>query len=203
MNKIKPYLLLALVLFVAACSSSGPATSYYTLFSKPLASHAQVEAVNDKPSSLVTLGVGPVVLTGYLKNPSIVSRTDSQQLKVSGSHAWAESLDEAMARVLAIELDERLGQLSVQSFPWDSRARPQLQLRIDVQQFDGIRGGDVALHLQWSLFDIKANKEVARGSYHQQEQSAESYAAYVKTLNELLLQFSQDLAAKLLVLEAK
>ncbi|WP_096086925.1 PqiC family protein [Agaribacterium haliotis] len=180
----------------AACSSSGPATSYYSLFAQqqPL---EQAEVISVPSKKISALGIGPVNVAGYLKNTAIVSRKQGQGLAVSGAHAWAEALDSAIARVVAAELDDGMQALSVQSFPWDSRSRPRWQLRIDVQEFDGERPGPVRARLQWTLFDVEASTELARGRYRHSLESGASYEAYVQSLNQLLNDFSAELKKEL------
>lgn len=186
--------LLSLSLMVAllfGCSSSGPATTYYGLFADK-----SLEGEFENCGSSV--GVGPVVLPGYLKNPAIVSRSSGQQIRVSGYHAWAEPLDDAIARVLANNVSALCNNHS-QGFPWDSRARPELQVRVHIHQLDGVRGQD--LNLDASIQIFKQGKKAALVESAQvklsQSSASSDFGDYTQAINALLTQLSQSIAMEL------
>ena len=182
-------MLVALALTLVGCTSSGPATSFYTLF--PANNSIALETKAD----LQPLGVALVRLPGYLDNDAIVSLTDSQKINVSGYHAWAEPLDEAATRVISSNLRSMLKHDKVSEFPWDMRIRPDLQLRIQLAQFDGERGGNVTLSSSWVLYSVSEKRVMTSGRFEQNVNlDGDSYDAYVRGLNELLNALSADLA---------
>lgn len=189
MNKVSVFSIICIVAAcLSACSSSGPATSFYAL-SSPHQISSDIESG--------AIGVVPVVLPEYLDNIAIVSRENRVSLNVSGRHAWAESLDKGFNRVLAANLSYFLEQ-GVVSFPWDQRDRPQKQLRVVIEAFDGVRGGEVNLTASWSVFDIAEKSVVGKGRIHlQSETSSGDYLAYINALNTLAEQFAEQLASKL------
>ena len=204
MNKsIKAGICFFLIALLASCASSGPATSYYTLFASDALPTETAELIRVDADGLASIGIGPVVLADYLKNSALVTRSQENTLILSGSHAWAENLDSALVRVLSAELSEGVDALAVQPFPWDVRARPRWQLRIDVQRFDGQRGGDAVAQFRWALFDINTNAELARGRFRHHEPSENNYASYVAALNRLTHAFSQALNQELKSLNLK
>ena len=181
--------LLASVVIVSACMSSGPATTFYSLF-----------ATKDVPPlgvtlDAVSLGVGPIVLPEYLDNPSVVSLTSSQKVKVLGYHAWAGSLKESMVRVASDDISRALALDAVWGFPWDARLQPDYQVRVTVTQFDGVRGGDVILRAKWALINKAGESLVALRAVELTEvTTSESVDDYVAALNRALNQFSLLLA---------
>lgn len=189
MTNPKKYALL-LVLCLLGCSSSGPKTQYYSLFAdRALVSDTETE---------ISLGVGPVVLPDFLSSGAIVSRTPSQQVRVSGVHVWAGPLDDAIVRVLVGDLSSALGSQNIQGFPWDGRIRPEKQLRIEIEDFSGVRGGEVSLIARWSLVDASRRGMIKRGrvSLSADTKGADP-EAYVAGLNELLHQFARALAEEI------
>ena len=174
---------------IVACSSSGPATRYYAL--SPV-SHL----VNSDTNAASAFGIVPIVLPEYLDTSAIVSRESSVALNLSGGHAWAESLDNGVNRVLAANLSHYLS-TGVASFPWDQRERPEKQLRIVIESFEGKRGAEVTLTASWSLYHISEKSVLKKGKLSLQKDSADNYPDYVATLNALLNEFSEQLAQAL------
>lgn len=182
----------ALIGVLSACSSSGPATTYYSLFSSK-----QLQASADQNTNTVTqpIGVGLVRLPGYLDNSSIVSISEGQKLNVSGYHAWAEPLAEAATRTMAGNLQRILPDTQVLAFPWDVRARPDLQLKIEISQFDGVRGDEVHIEARWSIYSYSKKTRVHSGYFELSSSlSSSDYGAYVSGLNTLLDAFSIAIA---------
>ncbi|WNO08832.1 PqiC family protein [Teredinibacter sp. KSP-S5-2] len=189
MTNLKIYTLLA-VLCLLGCSSSGPKTQYYSLFAdQALASDTAVQ---------ISLGVGPVILPDFLSSGAIVSRTPSQQVRVSGVHVWAGPLDDAIVRVLVGDLSSALGSHNIQGFPWDARIRPEKQLRIEIEDFSGVRGGKVNLTARWSLVDANRRALIKheRVSFSADTNGSEP-EAYVAGLNDLLHQFARQLTKEI------
>lgn len=184
--------LLSVVFGLAACASSGPATRYYSLFAD-----SSIESVEHSLGN-ISIGVGPVILPDYIEDPSVVSLTSGQQVRVSGYHAWAGNLKESMTRVLADDISGALKLDAVWGFPWDNRVRPDYQIRVVVEQFDGVRGGQVNLRAKWTLLNKSADKVLSVGSVSLSEASAGSgIDSYVSALNRLLNRLSMTIAEKL------
>lgn len=181
------------LLFILSACSSSPATRFYTLYADNAKTNLQ-ESNSSKPS----IGIGPIYLPAYLDNTALVSRSVSQVVNVSGYHAWAGALDNAIIRVLSSDIGSALAQTNVWPFPWDMRARPDIQLTLNIDQFDGVRGGDVVLSLTWNAFKVDEGKQLAYGQVSRTVSSAgKDYDSYVKALNEVLNKVSADLAAEL------
>lgn len=177
------------ILLTVSCTSSGPATSYYSLFASK-----SIERVHLN-SSEISIGVGPILLPEYLENPAVVSLSRSQIVRVSGYHAWAGDLKDAMSRVIAQEVSTALSADKVWAFPWDNRVRPQYQIRIVFEEFSGIRGGQVSLRAKWSLLNQRGDTVLLFATEQfSSNTSSESVDTYVAELNQLLNQFSLRVA---------
>lgn len=183
-------------LSLSACSSSGPSTRYYGLF--PSGSSVASQASASKNSESASIGVSLVRLPGYLENTSVVSRSSEQRVFVSGYHAWAESLNQAVTRTIAEDLRSLLSGTDVRGYPWDLRTQPDRVLRVDLVEFDGERGGAAAIRGRWSLYDVKAKTELKSGFITESSSlQSDSYREYVAALNALLNAFSVSLANEL------
>lgn len=187
--------LAALILTIsvlAGCASSGPATSFYSFFPSDT-----IESQGSAGASF-SLGVGPVVLPEYLENPAVVSLTEGQRLRVSGYHAWAGSLKEAITRVVAEDLSRAYPSARVDAFPWDNRVRPDFQLRLNFNEFAGIRGGQVTASIGWTLLNQRGDKIIASGKVDRKIATGSSdVEVYVKSLNQLLNSSVELIAAEI------
>ncbi len=174
-------LIAAVLVAINGCASSGPATRFYSLFAE-----RDITPIEHQLED-VSIGIGPIVLPDYLDNPSVVSVTRSQRVRIAGYHAWAGSLKESMTRVLADNVSQSLTLDGVWGFPWDNRTRPDYQVRIVVEQFDGVRGGEVQLRAKWTVLNKKADKVLKLGAANLSEKlSSDDVDGYVAGLNRLL-----------------
>ncbi|WP_083607949.1 PqiC family protein [Teredinibacter haidensis] len=182
---------------LTGCVSSGKQTQYYSLFPVKFDAGAATYALSSEDFSL---GVGPVSLPEFMDNPSIVSLTYTQQIRISRHHAWAGDLKASVIRVISSNLSQRLNHEKIQSFPWDTRIRPKYQLRINLEDFSGIPGGDVNLVASWVLMDTQKNREVMVGRERINLSSVnDSVDSYVEALNLLINKFTAVLAQKIAV----
>ncbi|MFT5082311.1 MAG: putative lipoprotein YmbA [Lentisphaeria bacterium] len=186
--------LLGATCLLIGCMSSGPATKHYSLF----AAEPSAENMHALANKKISLGIGPIILPEYLQNPAIVSLTPSQQVRVSGYHAWAGDLNEALLRVLAADVSTHLQLDGVWAFPWDNRVRPDYQVRIVVEHFSGIRGQDVVLTAKWTLLN-KVGDELLLTGREQLSRTTRSGGVddYVGAMNVLINEAAYSIAEKL------
>ncbi|MFT7559497.1 MAG: putative lipoprotein YmbA [Flavobacteriales bacterium] len=215
---------LSMISLFSACTSSGPATSFYALYASE--ENADLEIVSDVESNRTfttvtatatatatttttatttasvvgehSLGLGPVELVAYLDQTAIVSRISDNQLLVSGFHAWAEPLDEGIARVMSAELSRNGLFDFVSAFPWDTRARPNMQMQLKITQLDGVRGDVIHLQAQYQLLRLSDQMILARGNIGLDQSSTSSqYSDYVSAINSLVLALSKKIETEL------
>lgn len=173
---------------IALSACSAPQTHFYALRAGPAAQAPKAPYPH-------TLGLGPVFLPESMNQPGLVSYTQGQEVSVSTYHVWAGYLRENVTRVLADNLSMRLGADAVWPFPWDNRMRPSRQVRLVFEEFGGERGKNVTLQAKWSLVAENGEKVLlTQRTQLTAVPSNDSYEAYVKTLNQLLNQFSDQLA---------
>ncbi len=186
---IAPFIFLIL-LSINACSSLGgssDSTHFYSL-------SALSESSTSTPS-LLKLGIGPVRLQRQLKRPQIVSRINQNELHVDEAHQWAGSLKEDITQVLVDNLSGLLGTEQIEKFPWKSHFRPDYQVRVQVERFDGEPGKEVVLKARWWLrqhhdsYDKLAKKSVIRVAMQRTD-----YNSYVAALSKALDTLSREIA---------
>ncbi len=189
MKILRVIILLGIGVILVSCASSGPKTQYYTLFANTEISVHEIE------NKTLSLGVGPVVLPEYLEHPGIVSKTQSNRVTVSGYNAWAGDLKENLSRVIAINLSHALVLDHVWAFPWDGRIKPDYQVKLEFEEFSGIRGGAAQVNLRWSVHSRKGHKRLFYGRETIKVQAtSNSYNDYVAALNKGLDQLSEKIA---------
>lgn len=194
----KNLIILPLIIFLAACSSSdsGPGagsiggTRFYSL-SSPLPNSS---VINNE----LSVGIGPVEIPRLLNRPQIVSRKDNTEIIIAEMHQWGGSYKEELIKALTDNFSSLLKTERIEEYPWKSSFKPNYQVRIDIESFDGQIGKSAVLNARWRL--VKNNKELlvkravievpvsATGST-----SSSSYGAYVKAQSQAVSRLSQEI----------
>ena len=184
-----PVFLLALA--VAGCGSSPP-VNYYDLEA------LETGYVADGDTYL-RVGVGPLRTPDYLSRSQIVTRGDDSRVLVDDFNRWVEPVSDAIYRVISENLDSLLGDAVVVAFPYTHIADLDYQLIGRIGRFDADRDGTVVLQVQWGV--ISSTDEFLiqprRVRYEVRAAQAGDYPALVRAMNEVLLQFSRDVADSL------
>ncbi len=195
-------ILLPLLIILSACSSTDSGvgagsiggTRFYSL-SAPLPNSS---AITNK----LSVGIGPVEIPRLLNRPQIVSRKDNTEIIIAEKHQWGGSYKEELIKALTDNFSSLLKTERIEEYPWKSSFKPNYQVRIDIESFDGQIGKSVILNARWRL--VKNNKEllvkravievpvVAAGSA-----SSSSYGAYVKAQSQAISRLSQEIVANI------
>lgn len=180
-----------LVALLIGCVSQSP-TNYYTL----LAEQPRESAAKTLPQG-ISLGVGPISLPSMLDRNGIVTHQAGGPLvKVASHDLWAGELDVLFARTVAELMAQHLNIVDVWASPWDTRLRPQYQLRLFVDKFSGELGGPVTLKVTWVLLADYGKRALGSHTFKKTENAEHGdYANYVQTLNQLLADFAAEAAA--------
>ena len=152
------WIALIAVLISSGCFGTVSRTSYYTL--NPAEPESGLAPA--RTSDQLVIGLGPLLLPDYLDRPAIVTRIGPNRLAVNEGHRWAGTLQSEILRVLAADLEILTGARSVVVFPWNVALEPDLRFRIDVQAFEGRRGGKVQLKAAWSLTPSRSDQPAVR-----------------------------------------
>ena len=194
-RRVIPLGLLAVVLLLSACASVSDPTRYYILGTAPGAAPVRPAAADAGP----TVGVGPVLLSGYLDRNAIVTRASDGQLDVSIYHRWAEPLELGVAQTLVNDIGAQLNTERVIVYPWRGRFERSLdyQVGVVVLRFDGTLGRNVTLDARWRILD-RDNREIGlKRSTIVQPVSGAGYPALVTGMNQALVELSREIAAEI------
>jgi uncharacterized lipoprotein YmbA len=188
--RAKPVPLLAVIMVCAGCASSPPVRYFgLTPVTAPVADGSQP----------LVLGLGPVDIPDYLQRPQLVSRAAGNELRVDEFNRWAEPLDNAFRRTLAMNVDALVDGLVVVEFPAARLTRTDYRLVGRVSRFDAAADGRAVLEVQWALGrdDGKSLGAPRWSSYSVPIVAAGDPASQVAALNESVELFSRDIALAL------
>jgi hypothetical protein len=130
--KLNLCLILMMLLGLAGCSSTPATPIEYYVLSPSIATTDSVVELSNHPS----LVIESIDLAGYLKQSGMIIQTGDNQLLVSKTHLWAESLDLALPKALVRELQKQSDQYSyyLKTVDWVGQVDYRLRLRIDSLQ---------------------------------------------------------------------
>jgi uncharacterized protein len=196
---------LAASIGLAGCAVADP-TQFYTLGHPPAgradsrisASMAFTPPASTDRTEMVSVGVGPVIMPGYLRRSQIVTRT-GDQLDVAMFHRWAEPLEDGIARVLADEISARVPTDRIVMFPWRgvvARAI-QYQVVVVVMRLDGRRGGDITLDTRWRILGKDGAELAFRRSTMSETAAGPGYQAMIAAMTRALDALGQEIAAEI------
>lgn len=172
---------------IGGCASASDPTRFYTLH--------PVQRAETAPSAAgPAIGLGPVYFPRLLNRPQIVTRKSNNEVELAEFHQWGGSLEEDFSRVLAANLATRL-RARVYIYPWESRAKPDTQIQISVDRFDGTLGEAVRFEGQWQI--VRAGPPVARRLALSQTVQGNDYAAYAEAMSQVLDQVAAQIASAL------
>ena len=142
---MKHWVLIALSsLTLLACSNQNSPTRYYSLQSPS-------SKVNTHRVAYTSIGVGPIKLPTLLDREGVVLRTSMHSLHISDKYQWGGQLEDEFLRALTRQLQARLPNTLIQMLPWEVQQSPQVQIAVQVDQFDGQLGQQAALTGHWEL----------------------------------------------------
>jgi uncharacterized protein len=129
------------------CSLTAPRpdlTKYYVLtaISEPNA----VSPSNSAPA----VGLGPIMMPGYLDHSEIITRIGANELNLSGIDRWAEPVQDNFKNVLARDLSQETGGQVIE-FPWYNTLTLDYKVEIVVSRFDSDQSGDAVLDAKWTI----------------------------------------------------
>jgi uncharacterized lipoprotein YmbA len=193
---------------LAGCAVSDP-TQFYTI-GQAAASSPTAENVERKASAstsrssvaatgAVGIGVGPVLLPGYLDRSEIVIRTGADRVELSMFHRWAEPLADGIARTLAEEIGARVPTDRIVTFPWPGVVAQviQYQVVIAVLRFDGRRGGEVTLDTRWRILGRDGDELALRRTTVIETAADRGYEPMVAAMARAVVTLGQEIAAEI------
>ena len=188
------------LMIVSACAGKPLEISYYSL--APLSSlNSPSQAVTTLPD--LQIGVGPITLPEALKRSQIVTRSGEYRYSYAESHRWTGDMEHEISRALAENVSVLLGTERVAVFPWGRVLSPDYRIVLDIQEFDGVRGGDASLKVRWAVSDGKGRNLLAvKKSLVKHPTGGDTYEALVRAQSETLALLSREICGEIARLAA-
>jgi uncharacterized lipoprotein YmbA len=181
--------LLCTLLLVAGCL--GPRADLSTFY--VITANADPDA-NGAPLA-VSLGLGPVVLPGYLDRSELVTRLNENQVALSEMERWAEPLLDNVSRVLTENLVRVLQPDGHVAYPWYESADVDYGVAVRFTRFEADSAGSVTLDASWRITSGNAQETLYRGdSLIQEDATAVAAERRVAALSRALAQLSDEIA---------
>ena len=183
---------LVVIVLASGCATRRAVRQQFLLTSVATSSRVDLGAQYSKAPSV---GVGPIIMPGYLRRAQIVTR-DGNRLKRSQRHLWAENLEDDFARVLAENLAILIPTDRISVFPWADPRELDYSIAVQVSRFDRDSDDRVTLLAQWRIVSVQADETVrtARTSIVEPA-SGRGYDETVAAMSRALEKFSRQLVA--------
>ncbi len=198
-SRVAILFLTAGALTLAACAGVADPTRYYVLSSSSVGPNGSPRTPTSSAAG-VAVGVGPVLIPGYLNRAQIVTRSGSDEVEISTYHRWAEPLENGIGQVLANRIGGQVGSERVAVFPWRGGIARVLdyQVAVVVLRFEGSVGGQVTLDARWRLVGRDGQELALKRSTMSEPVTGSGYQSLVMGMNRLLGTLAQEIAAEIL-----
>ncbi|MFB3058017.1 MAG: membrane integrity-associated transporter subunit PqiC [Ignavibacteriaceae bacterium] len=184
-------LILVSVILFTYCSSSPPVQKYILTPSI----ENDTETLSDKENTEITIGIGTIEFSEYLKRPEIVTFKGSNELNVDQFNRWAEPLEKNFERVLIENLSRLIPTDRINIFPWQEEEPNSFQIIILVNEFGMRSESSVVLDARWSVSKkFKRDFLMTQRSFYTENAAGVSIEGEVALLSDLIGKFSRDIA---------
>jgi len=148
------------------------------------------------PASGARVGLGPVALPEYLRRTEMVSREEGTKIVISRTERWAEPLDRAIVRVLAVDLERALGVARIVPHPWYPSDRPDVQIEIEIARCER-EGERVVVAARWTVRDLRESgaAPIERESRIERAAATSGGASTALALSQALAELCREIAA--------
>lgn len=187
--------------------------TYYLLDSGPA-----IDTVSTDTTGL-TVGLRRPRLASYLDASRIVTRRGPNTIRFSDFHRWGEDLDQALNRIVALNLEQQPHIRSAEVVPWPEEMQFDYVLRLRVLRFEGVGPpapgpeaenddplpqGHSQMIVRWTIFgpDGAAVQTEGVTRHRREEWTVTDYADLAAKLDTSLVVLADDIGARLKDLSA-
>ncbi len=181
-------LAVAALSLLTACGSSPP-VNYYSL--ETLETYYSRDSGNS-----MLIGVGPLRTPDYLSRSRIVTRGDDGSVFIDDFNRWVEPVDDAVYRIVSLNLDALLEDAVVIGYPYTYVADIDYQVLGRIDRFGADHDGRVELRVQWAVTTPNGEVLVSpkRATYEARANPGRDYPSIARAMSEAMQAFSRDVA---------
>ena len=136
-----------LAIVCSGCRSMTPSVTYYTLRTIP----AHASQTSAEETSVVTIGIQPIELPGYVNRTHMTTQSSDHQLTISSLHRWADYPDRLVQEVLGKNLNVLMPQTRVVNPPWPVGLKPDISLAVQFTELIKTPDNNVLLGAGWTI----------------------------------------------------
>lgn len=176
-------------LTLTACSRS-PQSQFYVLNPIPL----QKLQTTTHPD--LRVGIEDINIPSYMTKQQLIIHDSPHHVKLDEFQQWAGALDQNIQRVVETNLSTLLPDAVVRSSPWGIQFKPNVQLHINISQFELDTQGNTLLRATYLIYSGETLQQQRTVEYHQRAPLL-TVDSFVKTMNDNLNHLTQDIAQSL------
>lgn len=179
---VRHLLLLSFLAGLTGCASDPAPVTYY-LLAPPLASADG----GSREGAKQTLVIEQVEIAAYLRQSGLVLQSGENQLVVSKSHLWAESLDQALPKALLKQLQQKSRDYEFYLKAADYVEQTDYRLRLHVDSLQATNRGEVVTAGRFQLIsNADTAHPVSRDFYFRRDLDDDGYAHAVEQMQALV-----------------
>ena len=189
MTQTRHLVVVMATLLLSACGSSPVIDDhYYSL----VLSASEGAAPRDVEAAPVTLVIDSVQLPAYLERRGMPMQVGPNEIKTANHHFWAEPLDEAIAKVLASDIEAHLDGVAVERDAGRHSPAGDCRLRVEIDAFQPTNDARVVAR---GRFWIATGNTSSRHNFSfSRSLTVDGYAHAVDRLRETLRSLAEQIS---------
>jgi len=196
MKTIKYLVFGVAILLCHACASTTEPVQYYSLTlgagQKTLAQNTSVPS-----DSAHTVIIEPVYLAKFLRQDGIVTQVGDNEIAIASYHRWAEPLDEAIAKLLARDLNDKTSDYHFSWMQLDAKEQAELKLRVAINEFNIKNNASVNVAGHYWLYTQSSGLKQGGAFNITQPLKQDGYAHAVTQLRQAIAQLADGIIVAL------
>jgi uncharacterized lipoprotein YmbA len=194
MKAIKYLFFAVAVLMCHACASTTEPVQYYSL---TLGAGQNTPAQSTTAPTARTVTIEAVHLAKFLRQDGIVTQVGDNEIAIASYHRWAEPLGEAIAKLLARDLNNKTSDYHFSWLQLGAEAQAPLKLRVAINEFNIKNNASVNIAGHYWLYARSSGLEQDAAFNITQPLKQDGYAHAVAQLRQAVAQLADKIIAAL------
>ncbi len=176
--------------FIILCSCTHVQSNYYVI-DVPFTDEMQTEVKLQQGKGPV-FAMLPIGIPAYLARPQLVLRESNTKIRIAENHRWGESLDKAIARVLANSLTDKLTRINGVVVPSRLGLHPDYSIQLEISRFEGNLNASLEMVAFWTL--QKNGKKILQSNFYRKVSTGIDYQDLVTAYGTILSLLADEIA---------